>query len=121
MAAGNGIKYASKFRQTVPVDVGQLAPKGGRIGSNQGERRSLAKAAQPESQPTKSAFQRVKDWISPRNADQLPAANAAFVSGDARHPFDRQIVAGKPSGNNALFDDRKLVAYLNTIAPKKAG
>lgn len=111
------VKYASKFRQTVAVDVGHLSAKGGRIGGTVGERRALAKAPKAENPTTKSTFQRVKDFLGFRTAGSLPAPNAEFVNGDIRHPF-HQLAQGKPA-NTSLYDDRKLVAYLNTVSPQK--
>ncbi len=110
-----GIKYASKYRQTVAVDVGQL-PTGGKVGTTIGERRDLAKAPRPEAPSTKSAFQRVKDFLG-FSADTLPAANAQFIHGSTHHPFNR-LGQGKPV-NVGLYDDRKLMAILNVISPKK--
>lgn len=111
------VKYAAKFRQTVAVDVGHLSAKGGRIGGTVGERRALAKAPKAETPSTKSTFQRVKDFLGFQTAGSLPAPNAEFVNSDTRHPF-HQLAQGKPA-NTSLYDDRKLVAYLNTVSPQK--
>lgn len=110
------VKYASKYRQTVGVDVGHLVKRGESVGQTVGARRQLAKAAQPETPSTRNAFQRVRDFLGLRTEGTLPAPNAEFVNGDVRHPF-HQLGQGKPT--QSLYDDNKLVAFLNTIAPKK--